>query len=51
MVKPEGKSIKAHGRFEIVIEKGDREFCVVEAKKSDIQAGTIQIIVGTEVAA
>jgi hypothetical protein len=46
-----GKSIKAHGRFEIVIEKGVRVFCVIEAKKSDIQAGTVQIIVGTEVAA
>lgn len=46
-----GIDIHAHGRFELVLARGDRVLCIVEAKKFDLRAGIFQALVGTEVAA
>ena len=45
-----GKNVKANGRFEFMLQRGDRRVCIVEAKKDDIDQGRAQCLIGCEVA-
>jgi hypothetical protein len=44
-----GGYIKANGRFEMVLVKGNIRVCIVEAKKDDMEQGMAQCLLGCEV--
>ncbi len=46
-----GNFLKAHGRFEFMLRRNEDVFCIVEAKKENIQQGMAQDLIGCEVAA
>ena len=46
-----GKRVQANGRFEMVLQRGNKRVCIVEAKRDDIEQGMSQCLVGCEVAA
>ncbi len=46
-----GEYLKAHGRFEFMLQRGNKAICIVEAKKEDFDQGMAQDLVGCEVAA
>jgi hypothetical protein len=46
-----GNFVKAHGRFEFMLRRGNKAVCIVEAKKDDMEQGMAQDLVGCEVAA
>ena len=46
-----GKNVKANGRFEFMLQRGDKRVCIVEAKKEDMEQGRAQCLIGCEVAA
>jgi hypothetical protein len=46
-----GNFVKAHGRFEFMLRRGNKAVCIVEAKKDDVEQGMAQDLVGCEVAA
>ena len=45
-----GKNVKANGRFEFMLQRGDKRVCIVEAKKEDMEQGRAQCLIGCEVA-
>ena len=45
-----GKNVKANGRFEFMLQRGDKRVCIVEAKKDDMDQGRAQCLIGCEVA-
>ena len=45
-----GKNVKANGRFEFMLQRGDKCVCIVEAKKEDMEQGRAQCLIGCEVA-
>jgi hypothetical protein len=47
----EGRRVKANGRFEMMIVKGNKRVCIVEAKKEDMEQGLAQCLLGCEVVA
>jgi hypothetical protein len=44
-----GAEIHAHGHFEIILERGDKKICIVEAKRDDMEQGLAQCLLGCEV--
>ena len=46
-----GKRVQANGRFEMVLQRGNKRVCIVEAKRDDMEQGMSQCLVGCEVAA
>ena len=44
-----GKYIKANGRFDMILQRGNKRICIVEAKKDDLEQGKAQCLVGCEV--
>lgn len=44
-----GNDVKANGRFEMVLQRGTKRVCIVEAKKDDMEQGEAQCLVGCEV--
>ncbi|KAL3659471.1 hypothetical protein V7S43_015462 [Phytophthora oleae] len=44
----EGKSVRVHGCFEFVLERGLKRISIVEAKRDDIAQGVAQIVAGLE---
>ena len=44
----DGKRIHANGHFEMVLKKGDKRVCIVEAKKDDMDQGRAQCLLGCE---
>ena len=46
-----GNLVKANGRFEMMLVRGNQRVCIVEAKKEDMEQGKAQCLVGCEVAA
>lgn len=44
-----GAEICAHGHFEIILERGDKKICIVEAKRDDMEQGLAQCLLGCEV--
>ncbi len=45
-----GKNVKANGRFEFMLQRGNKRVCIVEAKKEDMDQGRAQCLIGCEVA-
>lgn len=45
-----GKRLKANGRFEMVLVRGNKRVCIVEAKKDNMDQGLAQCSLGCEVA-
>ena len=45
-----GKNVNANGRFEFMLQRGDKRVCIVEAKKEDMEQGLAQNLIGCEVA-
>lgn len=45
-----GSQVHGHGRFEMIIKRGNLRICLVEAKKEDMEQGLAQCLVGAEVA-
>jgi len=45
-----GNKIRATGHFEMIIKRGAKRICIVEAKKEDMEQGLAQCLVGAEVA-
>ena len=45
-----GKNVNANGRFEFMLQRGDKRVCIVEAKKDDMEQGLAQNLIGCEVA-
>ena len=45
-----GKNVKANGRFEFMVQRGDKRVCIVEAKNEDMGQGRAQCLIGCEVA-
>ena len=43
-----GKEIHVNGRFEMIIKRGSKRICIVEAKKEDMDQGRAQCLVGCE---
>ena len=46
-----GENVKANGHFEMMLMRGSKRVCIVEAKKDDMDQGKAQCLVGCEVAA
>ena len=46
-----GDFVNAHGHFEFVLRRGDKQVCIVEAKMDDMEQRTVQALLGCEVAA
>jgi hypothetical protein len=46
-----GIHVRANGRFEYVLHYRNKKICIVEAKKDDMEQGTVQSLVGCEVVA
>jgi hypothetical protein len=44
----DGNRIHANGHFEMVLKKGSKRICIVEAKKDDIDQGRAQCLLGCE---
>jgi hypothetical protein len=44
-----GKNVKANGRFEFMLQRGNKRVCIVEAKKEDMDQGRAQCLIGCEV--
>ena len=44
----DGQRIHANGHFEIILKKGDKRVCIVEAKKDDMDQGRAQCLLGCE---
>jgi hypothetical protein len=44
-----GNYVNANGRFEMVLRRGSKRVCIVEAKKDDIDQGKAQYLIGCEV--
>jgi hypothetical protein len=45
-----GETLRAHGHFEFMLKRGEKAICLVEAKKSDLEQGMAQDLIGCEVA-
>jgi len=45
-----GMNVKANGRFEFMLVRGDKRVCIVDAKKEDMEQGQVQCLVGCEIA-
>lgn len=45
-----GKRLQVNGHFEIMIKKGNKRICIVEAKKEDMDQGLCQVLLGCEAA-
>jgi hypothetical protein len=45
-----GTEVHATGHFEMIIKRGEKRVCIVEAKKEDMEQGLAQCLVGAEVA-
>lgn len=46
-----GSEVKANGRFEFVLKRGNKRVLIIEAKKDDLLQGAAQNLIGLEVAA
>ncbi len=44
-----GKRVHGNGHFEMILQKGNKRICIVEAKKDDMEQGLAQCLVGCEV--
>ncbi|KAF4150401.1 putative PNT domain-containing protein [Phytophthora infestans] len=43
-----GKNVLVKGRFEFVLERGNKKVFIVEAKKEDMEQGVVQNVTGLE---
>ena len=46
----DGKNAKANGRFEFILQRGNKRVCIVQAKKDDMEQGRAHCLIGCEVA-
>jgi len=46
-----GKNIHVDGKFEFILERGNKKICVVEAKKEDFDQGMTQDLLGCDAVA
>jgi len=44
----DGKRIHSNGHFEMILKKGNKRICIVEAKKDDMDQGRAQCLLGCE---
>jgi hypothetical protein len=44
----DGKRVHANGHFEMILKKGSKRICIVEAKKDDMDQGRAQCLLGCE---